>query len=44
MAMMLTFSREIAVKIRPARPGVPRIPSPTTASSPTSSSTSMGRR
>ena len=36
MAMMLMFSREIAVKMRPASPGVPCIPSPTTASSPTS--------
>src|SRR5204862_8084690 len=35
MAMMFTFSREIAVKMRPARPGVPRIPSPTIASIPT---------
>ncbi len=42
MAMILMFWREIAVKILPARPGVPRIPSPTTAISPTLRFTSTG--
>ena len=31
IAMMLIRSLEMAVKILPARPGIPRIPSPTTA-------------
>ena len=34
MAMMFTFTREIAVKIRPASPGLPCMPSPTAASRP----------
>jgi len=42
MAMMLIRWREIAVKMRPAKPGVPRIPSPTTAMSPTLESTWIG--
>ena len=36
MAMMLTFSRPRAVKVRPATPGMPRMFSPTTATMATS--------
>lgn len=42
MAIMFTFSREMAVKMRPAMPGLPCMPSPTTARRPTFSSTWIG--
>lgn len=44
MAMMLIRSREMGVKMRPARPGAPWMPSPTTVRWPTWLSTSMGFR
>ena len=42
MAITFTASREIAVKTRPAKPGLPYMPSPTTASKPTFPSTWTG--
>ena len=44
MAMILMLCLEIAVKIRPASPEVPRMPSPTTAINPTFVSTCSGLR